>query len=101
MRVTPKVSGEHNFEAAFYSYALDDAERHSGLSSNKPTLVDILTKRDFILTSTWHTVIITSIYLISKSMLGIMGHICSYLFGYCGHPIHSLESKFKLKKQIS
>jgi hypothetical protein len=57
--IQPKFNGEHRFEPATYSYSFeksDIAERYYGYSSNKPNHVEILTTREYILTSSWHAV---------------------------------------------
>jgi len=57
--VIPKDSREHEFEAAQYSYSHEknrDAQRYFGVSSNKPNKAEILSKREYILKSSWHFV---------------------------------------------
>ena len=54
VRVKPQMEGEHVFEPATYSFKLDGETRLVGTSSNKPKVLEVLSKRDFILSESWH-----------------------------------------------
>ena len=57
VRVVPKESKEHQFEPATFTYQTEkgqNAQTHNGVASNKPIKGDILSKRDYILKSSWH-----------------------------------------------
>lgn len=56
--VTPKEAGEQKLAPAKYKYTLEKegGKEHHGVSTNKPVQAEVQTKRDFILTSSWHAV---------------------------------------------
>jgi hypothetical protein len=56
--VTPLSSGEINLQPVAYTFSLD-GEELSGSSSDKPASVEVLTKREYILSSSWHSVSLT------------------------------------------
>lgn len=73
--VSPKESKEHKFEPAAYSYTLEKSSSSSaivkGVTSNKPISAEILTKRDFILTSGWHCEQWTTFLVLSLLTVGL------------------------------
>ena len=57
--VIPKFNGEHVLAAATYKYSLEQVEsspKYNGISTNKPKLAEVITKREYILLSGWHKV---------------------------------------------
>ena len=44
VRVKPQMEGEHVFEPATYSFKLDGETRLVGTSSNKPKVLEVLSK---------------------------------------------------------
>ena len=59
VKVVPLNYGDHDFQAATYTYQLEQGEsatKYSGVTTNRPTTLEIKTKREFVLTQEWHNV---------------------------------------------
>ena len=53
--VTPLQSGEFSLQAAEYTFSWN-GEEISGTSTDNLATIEVLTKREFILSSSWHSV---------------------------------------------
>lgn len=90
--MVPKFIGEHYFEPAIYAYQFEQseaAERMTGVSSNKPRHAEFVTKRDHILTSSWHQV---KQLFINYHFLGAMDGIQCNVIDFSCRAIPHLES---------
>eukprot|EP00347_Sterkiella_histriomuscorum_P000888 403374137 len=78
VQVTPVIEGEHTFEAAIYSYQMQDDEsqvRFTGVTTNKPKALEIASRREYVLQQETHSnewIVFLVLSIISVSLPFVM-----------------------------